>query len=163
MIALIGFMGSGKSTLARNLAEVLGVAVYETDQLVYEITDCKNMNEVFEKGGENLLRRTERQILEQLHDSDAVIDCGGGLVTSQPSRKLLKQLCSQIIFLDAPFSLIKSRVGDGGDRPMYRDDNYAKRLYDERKRLYESVATDVIDVSGQTVEDLTAIILEVIR
>ncbi len=55
-IVLIGFMGSGKSTVAKRLSKLLGLSSLEMDEIVYQKTNTSNMQEVFAKGGELLLR-----------------------------------------------------------------------------------------------------------
>lgn len=155
MIALIGFMGSGKTTLAKALGEHHDRPVYEVDKLVFEIAHTSSMTTIFERGGEMYLRELEQQALEELADmEDGIIDCGGGLVTYEPSLVLLQKLCKQIILLRVPFELAKSRVGDDTNRPLFQDEAEAYQLYESRIKLYESVATVTVDVHGQSVNEL---------
>jgi len=155
MIALIGFMGSGKTTLAKALGESMKLPVYEIDQLVFKIAHANSMTTIFERGGEMYLRELEQQALSELSEmDDGIIDCGGGLVTFEPSLELLQKLSKQIILLKVPFELAQSRVGDDATRPLFQDESEAKQLYESRIKLYESVATDVVDVHGQSVDEL---------
>ena len=163
MIALIGFMGSGKTTLAKVLGAHLNLPVYEVDQLVFKIAHTSSMTTIFERGGEMYLRELEQQALSELTEmDDGIIDCGGGLVTFEPSLELLQKFSSKIILLRVPFELAQSRVGDDVTRPLFQDEAEAKQLYESRIKLYESVATDTVEVHGQSVEELITEIEELL-
>ena len=77
-------------------------------------------------------------------------------MTFEPSLELLQKLSKQIILLNVPFELAQSRVGADAVRPLFQDESEAKQLYESRIKLYESVATNVVDVHGQSVDELVA-------
>jgi len=163
MIALIGFMGAGKSTVSVVLAERLGWERYETDKLVADKAGVDTMQAVFDKGGEALARPLEQQVLSEIDpDQQAVIDCGGGIITYPPSLKQLETLASKIILLRVPFEVSKQRVGNSPFRPLFRDTTAAEKLYKEREALYEATATDIIDVADQTPEAVADKIMELL-
>lgn len=161
MIALVGFMGSGKSTLAKALGKHLGIPVYDVDNMVARLAGLPKMVEVFKTGGESYARRLEAEALDSITGSVGIIDCGGGLVTYQPSLEKLQSLSQHIILLRAPFELVKQRVGNDADRPLFAKEEDALELFNARISQYEFAATDIIDIHGQPVEDLVNEVLEV--
>jgi len=163
MIALTGFMGAGKSTLAKMLGQKLGKPVYEVDQIVYQITGLKNMQQVFDKGGEKYLRISELAALEVIAaKADGIIDCGAGLITYELSKNKLVEIAKQIIYLDIDFDLARVRVGDDTNRPLFTQAEEARKRYDMRRPIYQSIATYVIPVTSQSVEDLCLEVMDVI-
>lgn len=163
MIALTGFMGAGKSTLASLLAKKLSMPVYEVDQMVYQITGLKNMQEVFDKGGEEYLRASELAALELISEQpNGIIDCGAGLITYEPSKDKLIELTDRIIYLDIDFDLARDRVGNDENRPLFAQEEEARERYEMRRPIYQSVATDAIPVTGQSVEDLCLEVLDIL-
>lgn len=48
-------------------------------------------------------------------------------------------------------------------RPLLRDLNAAKKLFDERKKIYKNVADITIDVEGKELERVAKEILEKIK
>ena len=55
-ITLIGFMGSGKTAVAKELGNKLNTDTIEMDAIVLERNKSKDMEDLFNKGGEILLR-----------------------------------------------------------------------------------------------------------
>ncbi len=52
---------------------------------------------------------------------------------------------AKIVFLDASFDVICTRVGDGTSRPLFKNRENAKKLYEERREKYLAAADFVID------------------
>lgn len=88
---LIGLSGSGKSTVGRLLADRLNKPFLDTDALVEEMCG-RSIPAIFAREGEAYFRECEgRALLDatQRYDS-AVIATGGGIVTRQENRALLR-------------------------------------------------------------------------
>ncbi len=91
-IVLIGCRGSGKSTVGRLLAEQLGRAHIDTDQLIEDRLN-RSIADIFEHDGEPFFRKVESEIIESLAPAQpAVISVGGGAVEDEPNRKRLCEL-----------------------------------------------------------------------
>jgi 3-dehydroquinate synthetase len=126
-LALVGFMGAGKTTAARGLG---GVS-----------SDADVPLELFEQG-EPAFRAREAEVVEQLLAGPArVLDLGGGAVTTPRVRELLRARAT-VLWLDVDVDTAWERVR-GGERPLAQDYEEFKRLYDERRPLYEELA-DVV-------------------
>lgn len=77
LIILVGFMGSGKSTIGKKLANALGYAFYDLDQIVAERIGM-SIPEYFEKFGEPAFREQEKNALETLSQFEKVVLATGG-------------------------------------------------------------------------------------
>ncbi|MDE3055759.1 MAG: AAA family ATPase [Verrucomicrobiota bacterium] len=154
-LILIGFMGSGKSTVARHLSRLLSLSLVEMDEIVYQKTKTQNMHEVFALGGEALLRETEIAIAKEYAlKKNQIISTGGGIVLNHLGLDSFKETGGKVIFLNASFDTILSRLIDDNSRPLFKDKAVAKKLYDFRMPLYLSYADAVIDTDDLIAEEV---------
>lgn len=160
-IILIGFMGSGKSTTAKIVGELLQLPVMEMDDLVYQKTNTRTMDEVFVKGGEPLLRQTEITIAQELSSTNnIVISTGGGVGENKTVLHHLKGSLAKVILLNAPFDIITDRLKNDTQRPLFRDIHKAKALYEFRLPLYRAHADTIIETASKSPHDIAQ---EVVR
>lgn len=111
------------------------------------------MADVFAKGGEELLRHTERLLIEDFtHLPPCVISTGGGMVLNP----LFKEHRGYCIYLYAAFEEITRRLRGDLSRPI----RPTQTLYESRLPLYEQYADLTIDTNWQSVETVTQSILE---
>lgn len=154
-IILIGFMGSGKSSVAKTIGHFLKWTILEMDDLVFQKTNTKNMHEVFEKGGELLLRETEIVIAQEYASTDnVVISTGAGVVLNKIILDYLKKPDGKIFFLNATFQTIAVRLADDALRPLFKNSVEAESLYHFRQPLYLKYADQVIEVDKKSVEEI---------
>jgi shikimate kinase len=135
-IYLVGFMGAGKTTVGRTLAERLDAPFFDLDELV-EAAEKMSIKDIFAQHGEPLFRKRERDILRSTHYfDDAIVATGGGTFTFEENVQFI-QTEGFSVFLSAPYTLLRSRIGDkAAERPMFRDDVAAHELYNSRLRFY---------------------------
>ncbi len=161
-IILIGFMGSGKSSVAKKLGELLRLDVLEMDELVLQKTNTRSMDEVFAKGGELLLRETEIDIA-RAHSQipNLIISTGGGVVLNKIVLDYLNQSEGKIVFLNASFQTIASRLTQDQDfrRPLFKNIEQAELLFHRRLPLYLSYADQIVDADTKSVEEIAQEIL----
>jgi 3-dehydroquinate synthetase len=147
-IALVGFMGAGKTTAARSL----GVRVRHADADV--------PIELFEQGEEAFRAREAEVVAELLASPEpAVLDLGGGAVTTPRVRELLREHAT-VVWMDVDVDTAWTRARRS-DRPLARDEAEFRRLYEQRRPLYAQVADVVardehdvaLAVAGVHVED----------
>lgn len=154
-IILIGFMGCGKSSVAKKLAPLLNVPILEMDELVLQKTDTKSMHEVFDKGGELLLRETEIAIAQEYAlASNTVISTGAGVVMNKIILDYLKKHEGKIFFLNAPFQTLAARLSGDTLRPLFKNVAQAKALYEVRQPLYLHYADQVVEVENKSAEEI---------
>jgi shikimate kinase / 3-dehydroquinate synthase len=130
-------MGAGKSTLAEELAGRLGWISADFDALVETFADLR-IPEIFERYGEAGFREREAQVADILEKGHVVVSLGGGAVESEHVRRLLREH-SITLWLDVDVDTAWQRVR-GSDRPLAQDESEFRRLYHERRPLYDEVA-----------------------
>jgi shikimate kinase len=135
-IYLVGFMGAGKTTVGRELAARLDAPFFDLDDLV-EAAEKTSIKDIFARHGEPYFRKRERDILRATKYLDsAVIATGGGTFTFDENIQFI-QSEGLSVYLSAPYSLLRVRIGDkAAERPLFRDDDAAHELYANRLRYY---------------------------
>ena|SRR5438874_2452592 len=144
-IYLVGFMGAGKTTIGRELAARVDVPFFDLDDLI-ESSEKTSIKELFAQHGEPYFRKRERDLLRSTKYLDAaIIATGGGTFTFEENIQFI-QSEGLSVYLAAPYSLLRSRVGEKtAERPLFRDDTAAHELLAQRIRYYKT-ADVTIDV-----------------
>jgi len=141
-IILIGPMGSGKSTIGHLLAQRLNRDFVDSDYYIEEKTGV-DIPRIFDIEGEEGFRLRETKALEELtHQQNLVLATGGGSVTREENRRLLRS-SGFIIFLDTSGNQQMERLKHDKKRPLLQTENPRERLEKllaERKPLYLELA-----------------------
>ena len=159
-IVLIGAPGSGKSTVGVALAAHLQWPFVDTDALI-ELKESRKITDLFVDHGEEYFRSVEFETLKEvLQETSAVISLGGGAPISQPAQDAISSSNSTIVFLDVSLATAAPRVGFNRDRPLLLGNTRAQwqALSDQRRPIYEKLATQSIKVDDMTVDEIIAII-----
>jgi shikimate kinase len=157
-IYLVGFMGAGKSTVARALAARLDWKVEDIDARV-ERDEHLDIPAIFRQKGEPYFRAKEREMLVQLlAERGTVVASGGGTFADAANRELMLR-DGVVIWLDASFSTIASRVPPDGRRPLASDRASLERLYNQRLSAYR-LAHHRVDASRGPVDALVDEIID---
>lgn len=145
-IVLCGFMGCGKTTVGKELARITGKKFVDTDEMI-EKEQGASISEIFETKGEDYFRELEHEICKKCGAmKNAVISTGGGAMTFEGNVEAIKAN-SAVVFLDVSFETVCERVGNGETRPLFRDKEKARALFESRKIKYENAADYIIDGS----------------
>lgn len=138
-IYLIGFMGCGKSTVGRALADELGWSFIDLDEEI-ERTQSTTIADIFDNRGEAAFRGIETAALrDRVHNVQSgrpqVVSLGGGAFTSDENYELISNN-GVTVWLDCPFSRIERRIAGQTHRPLARDPEQLRNLFDARRDGY---------------------------
>lgn len=141
-IFLIGFMGSGKSTVGFCLSEKLNCEFVDADKFIEENLDL-SVKEIFSRFGEEFFRKKERETIKELasREGDLIIATGGGCVQDEKNVSEMKKN-GKIVFLDASYEKIMSRIKNDESRPLLFKVNFRERCF-----LYENCADLIVDAN----------------
>jgi len=138
-IYLVGFMGCGKSTVGRALAEELGWHFVDLDEEI-ERRHGATIASIFDTHGEAAFREMEcAAIQERVRTTQMgrpqVISLGGGAFLADENCELATNN-GVTVWLDCPFSTIARRVAGATHRPLARDPEQLKLLFEARRSGY---------------------------
>ncbi|MFC3418125.1 shikimate kinase [Salinicoccus hispanicus] len=156
---LIGFMGSGKSTVAHSLGERMNLPVIDLDKEVVRMTGME-IPEIFKAEGEAGFRKREQEALVQIGGARCIVATGGGVVTYEPSCKLLENMEVPVVYLHADFETLYARIKNDSNRPLVKSREQVRALYEQRLRIYRKTADHEIDCSA-SVEQVVSSILRI--
>lgn len=149
-IALIGFMGTGKTTVSQALSRITGFEEIDVDKYIVD-TAGMEINEIFEKYGEQAFRDMETKALGEVSQKpNRIISCGGGAVLRDENVEILKRN-GVIVRLTASAETIFDRVKDSTHRPILNNDmslEHVKELMAGREPRYSAVADISVNVDS---------------
>lgn len=164
-IILIGFMGAGKTTLGRRLADRLNLSFVDTDIRIEE-EQGRTISDMFAKEGEVYFRELETKQIEKLlkEAKGRVVSVGGGLPVQEVNYPLLKKL-GTTIYLKASKGTLLNRLQGDTSRPLLRGGELEQKiesLMSAREAIYEEVADVIVETDGKTLEEVTALISDLV-
>jgi len=153
---LVGPPGAGKTTIGGLVASALERPFADTDALVENIAG-KPIPEIFFDDGEPHFRKLEAEaVANALKTFDGILALGAGAILADHTRALLAG--HPVVYLSVDFADAMKRVGLGAGRPLLSMNPRAtmRHLLDQRRPLYEEVATITVDTSGREPDDIAA-------
>jgi shikimate kinase len=160
-IYLAGFMGSGKSTVGRALADELGWNFVDLDDEI-ERREGVSIASIFDDRGEPAFRQIEAEALHHFVRSvqtgrPHVISLGGGAFLSDENFELVANH-GITVWLDCPLPIIERRVAATVHRPLARDPERLRELFELRRPGYAR-AEYRIPIEGDDANEAVAQIL----
>jgi shikimate kinase len=141
-IYIIGFMGCGKSTVGKKLATKLGWPFRDTDLMV-EGAMGMSVPEIFNSLGEDVFRKKEKEMVEELcQQTNLVVACGGGVPCYENNLQLLKQSGVVVYLKMTPEAIINRLKTAKSERPLLKNlsgDQLVDKivfLLDKRSQFY---------------------------
>jgi shikimate kinase len=141
------------------VAAELRVGFRDTDDDIVEVAG-KPIPDIFVEDGEDAFRALERSaVAAALSTFDGVLALGGGAVLATETRTRLAE--HTVAYLSVELADAANRVGLGAGRPLLAMNPRAtlKFLLDQRKPLYEEVATFTVVTDGRTPDEVAAEVL----
>jgi len=160
---IVGPPGAGKTTIGGLVAAALGVTFRDTDTDV-EAMAGKPVPDIFVEDGEAAFRTLERQaVAAALASFDGVLALGGGAVMAEQTRAALAG--HTVVYLAVELADAVKRVGLGAGRPLLVINPRAtlKYLLDQRRPLYDEVATITVVTDGRDPQEIAAEVLGAIK
>jgi shikimate kinase len=121
----------------------------------------RSIEQIFRESGEPEFRRAEqdalRELLAELGPSPRVVALGGGAFVRAENAALLEQAGVPVVFLDAPVEELFRRCQQERqvERPLRRDPEQFRRLYEARRPHYLAAALRV-ETQGKGIDAVAA-------
>ena len=145
-------MGSGKTTVGKQLAKRTRMDFVDSDH-INEDRCGVSISTIFDIEGEDGFRKRETKILSELCErTGIVLATGGGAITVEESRILLRK-SGFVIYLKTAIETQLARTKKNNNRPLLENVDAERRLtelMEERGVLYEQEA-DLIVTSGERI------------
>jgi shikimate kinase len=164
-IILTGYRATGKSAIGKILADLLGCDFIDTDQAIEEMQG-ETIAEVVSRGGWDLFRRKEEDMLLELAQSkNKVIATGGGSVMHENAWAKLRE-DGLVVWLTADVKTICQRLDADSNtedqRPPLTEMGTMDEItmvLNERQPLYEKSSDLTINTEGKNPEEVAETIL----
>ena len=160
-IFLIGFMGSGKSTIGTKLARRLGYQFVDMDHLIEE-TSGMTVPGIFSELGEEIFRKWEHDILQELCTRERVVISTGGGAPCHGSMMQTMNEHGTTVYLKLTPGVLKDRLlRSRTERPLIKGkseselEEYITALLAEREPFY-SQANLVVDGRNLSADTLVS-------
>lgn len=163
-IVVVGLMGVGKSTVGRLVANHLGLPFIDNDDLLTVHTGG-TAEEIATTQGLTALHRLEAEVLAHaLEDpGSSVLTAAASVVTGEAGRSALRK-ARHVVWLRDDLAAVTARVARSGQfhRPGFGPE-VLRRIEQERRPLFASVATITMDIEGQAPEQVADRVIEALR
>jgi shikimate kinase len=160
---LVGPPGAGKTTVGQKLAAAMGLDFRDTDADIVAAAG-KPIPDIFVDDGEPVFRTFELAAVSvALESFDGVLALGGGAILAEQTRERLRG--HTVVYLSVELSAAAARVGLSGGRPLLAMNPRAtlKYLLDQRRPLYQEVATITVVTDGRSPEEIVDEVLSAVK
>lgn len=148
-------MGTGKTSVGMRVAKSLGWRFVDTDRLIVRRAG-KPIPSIFAESGEEAFRELETEILRECTEGGGqVISTGGGIVTLEHNREIIKD-AGYVIWLEASAETIYERVKNNRNRPLLRTEDpqtTIREMLKIRRDFYEAACDLRIRTDDLTMEE----------
>ena len=149
-IVLVGFMACGKGRTAREISRKTGRFAVDCDDLIESLAKMK-IRKIFDCYGEQFFRDLERKaaLWLQKNVKKTIISTGGGFVNVPNLRDI-----GVVVYLNGEFDFIVKSIFEQPNaqqkikkRPLLKDLEKARELYENRKPIYREAADLEINIT----------------
>jgi len=161
---LIGPMGAGKSAVGRQLARLLHLDFFDSDEEIERRTGV-DIAFIFEKEGEEGFRKREAKVIDELSQKQGIVlATGGGAILDNDNRSYLGAR-GFVIYLFTTVRQQLDRTRRGRTRPLLQNgdkESVLKALMEIRDPLYREIADLVVETDGRRVQAVARDIAEAV-
>jgi shikimate kinase len=156
-LVFIGPMASGKSKIGRRVARTLRVPFIDTDKDI--VAGHGPITEIFAEHGEEHFRLLERAaVAAALQRGRVIVSLGGGAVLDPATRADLRG--TTVISLSTTAEAVRNRTRNAKRPLLAAGPDAWQRIYDERRPLYDALASITFDTSTRPVDAIAADIVK---
>jgi shikimate kinase len=151
-------MGAGKTTVGAALARRLQWSFIDLDDIIIARVG-RTVPEIFRDEGEQSFRAHETNALrhvldERLATEPTVVALGVGAFVQSRNLDLIRASEQPTVFLDADVPELRKRcAAEMGTRPLFRNENQFRQLYESRRSGYMKAGLRV-DTAGKAVDEI---------
>ncbi len=151
LLVIIGPPGAGKTKVGKRVARALGVPFTDTDKVIVKAHGP--IADLFAAHGEPHFRAIERETVAEALGTDGIVSLGGGAVLDPRTQADLRERRVALIMVDE--DAVAERI-EGAKRPLLAHGGVAawKALVDQRRHLYEALATRTFDSSRRSMDSV---------
>lgn len=161
-ITLIGMPGAGKTVIGKLLATRLNLNFVDTDHLI-EARYKTPLQSILNEKGYLALRQIEEQEILSIAPNNEVIATGGSAVYSDKAMSFLKRV-SMLVFLDIDLETVRKRIHNFDQRGIARAPGQTiEMIFEERHTLYKKYADLQVSSAGNSPEEISNNIIELVR
>jgi len=148
LIFFTGFMCSGKTTVGKIVANSIGYAFYDLDEMISK-GESKSVPEIINADGEKFFRDLESEYLKKTTGfANSVISLGGGTIVRPENLSLILEH-GYLVYLETPVPTIYERLKSKTNRPLFRTENDAPLSKDEAIGKIEALLTPRLPLYSQ--------------
>lgn len=156
-VVLIGMPGSGKSTIGKLLAERLGCAFVDSDEVFTRKEGITPENYILTHG-EAAFRDAESTVIKELtKEKSQVIATGGGSILREENRLAMRQN-GVIVYLERELCKLAT-----DNRPLSSDMDKLNKLYETRHPIYVNLADVSVEVKEGDVQAMSQEVLSLLE
>lgn len=147
-------MGAGKSAVGRQLARLLHLEFFDSDDEIESRTGV-DIPFIFEKEGEAGFRSREVKVIDDLTNREGIVlATGGGAIVDAQSRSRLGAR-GFVVYLFTSVDQQRERTARGRERPLLDGGDpleVLEQLMEVRDPLYREIADLVVTTDGRRVQ-----------
>jgi shikimate kinase len=158
-------MATGKTTVGKQLAEQLGYAFVDTDELIAERSG-QTIGEIFREKGESAFRRLESEIAQELGEKEGlVVSTGGGLMLNPANAAALGRRGRVFCLVATPEEILDRISKDEHvKRPLLEAPDPMLRIVElMRQREVGYGRFRQMATSGKTLDEITQELISILQ
>jgi shikimate kinase len=155
---LVGPMGAGKSAVGRQLARLLHMDFFDSDEEIERRTGV-DIPFIFEKEGEAGFRARETKIIDELSARPGIVLATGGGVVLDPENRSHLGARGYVVYLHTTVDQQLDRTRRGRSRPLLETGDpreVLETLMQVRDPLYREIADMTVETDGRRVKEVAA-------